>query len=75
MNALLAAAGAPPVRRRLPVRAARLAAALLEDGCRVAGALGLRREPPLTRFLVEQASTAHWFDISAARHDLGYAPG
>ena len=36
--------------------------------------MGLRGEPPLTRFLVEQASTAHWFDISAARRDLGYRP-
>lgn len=74
VNALLAAAGEPPVRRRLPARPVWLAAALLEGGCRLAGVVGRRLEPPLTRFLVEQASTAHWFDISAARRDLGYAP-
>ena len=36
----------------------------------------LRRpgEPPMTRFLARQLATAHWFDISAARRDLGYAP-
>jgi nucleoside-diphosphate-sugar epimerase len=28
----------------------------------------------LTRFLVRELSTAHWFDISAARRDLGYEP-
>ena len=32
------------------------------------------REPRLTRFVVRELSTAHWFDISAARRDLGYAP-
>ncbi len=30
------------------------------------------REPLLTRFLAEQLSTAHWFDLTAARTDLGY---
>ena len=28
----------------------------------------------MTRFLAEQLSTAHWYDLSAARRDLGYAP-
>jgi len=23
---------------------------------------------------VQQLTTAHWFNISAARHDLGYSP-
>ena len=32
-------------------------------------------EPRLTRFVVHELSTAHWFDISAARRDLGYSPG
>lgn len=31
-------------------------------------------EPPITRWSAEQLSTAHWYDISAARRDLGYAP-
>lgn len=31
-------------------------------------------EPPLTRFLAEQLSTAHWFDPRPARDDLGYVP-
>ena len=38
------------------------------------GTLRLQQEPPLTRFTVEQLSTAHWFDISAAKRDLGYTP-
>ncbi len=28
----------------------------------------------MTRFLANQLSTAHWFDISAARRDFGYTP-
>ena len=28
----------------------------------------------MTRFLARQLATAHWFDISAARRDLGYEP-
>ena len=34
----------------------------------------LEGEPRVTRFLVEELSTAHWFDISAAKNDLGYKP-
>ncbi|WP_026404742.1 NAD-dependent epimerase/dehydratase family protein [Actinomadura rifamycini] len=72
LNSLLAAAGLPPVTRRLPfVRPAYAAGALVEAAYRLPG---VRGEPPLTRFLVNQASTAHWFDLSAARRDLGYRP-
>ena len=28
----------------------------------------------MTRFIAEQLSTAHWFDITAAKRDLGYKP-
>jgi nucleoside-diphosphate-sugar epimerase len=28
----------------------------------------------MTRFLAEELSTAHWFNISAAKKDLSYAP-
>jgi nucleoside-diphosphate-sugar epimerase len=33
-----------------------------------------RTEPMMTAFLARQLGTAHWFDISAARRDLGYDP-
>jgi len=71
VNGILAAAGLPPVERSVSLWAARAAAAGLELSYR---ALRRRDEPPLTRFLVTQLSTAHWFDISAARRDLGYEP-
>lgn len=71
INRILDAAGLPPVTRRIPTRVAHVAGAALESVYR---AFHLPGEPPLTRFMVSQFSTAHWFDISAARRDLGYSP-
>jgi nucleoside-diphosphate-sugar epimerase len=71
VNGILAAGGLPPVERSVPLPLARMAAHLLE-GAHVV--LRLPGEPRLTRFLVEELSTAHWFDITAARQDLGYEP-
>ena len=70
-NAILAAAGLPPVTRRLPVGLAYAIGALVEATYRL---LRIESEPPVTRFVVQQMSTAHWYDISAARRDLGYEP-
>lgn len=28
----------------------------------------------MTRFVARQLATAHWYDITAAKEDLGYAP-
>ncbi|MCB1628685.1 MAG: NAD-dependent epimerase/dehydratase family protein [Xanthomonadales bacterium] len=69
VNHLLGCAGVAPVHRHVPLPLARLLAPLVEFAWR---SLRLRGEPMLTRFLVEQFSTAHWYDISAARRDLGY---
>jgi nucleoside-diphosphate-sugar epimerase len=71
VNQMLQVAGLPPEQRHLSQRNARLLAGLLETVWRT---LRLSSDPPLTRFLVEQLSTSHWFDISAARRDLGYQP-
>lgn len=71
VNDLLAAAGEPPVDKTLPYGVAYAAGAVLEAAW---GALRLRGEPPMTRFLAEQLSTPHWYDISAAARDFGYVP-
>ena len=71
VNRILAAGGLPPVKRRIPAGVAYFWGALMES---VYGLLGIENEPPLTRFVARQLSTAHWFDISAARRDLGYEP-
>lgn len=71
VNRLLAAAGAPRVMRSVPTWLALALASVFETAHRISGKAG---EPRLTRFVVHELSTAHWFDISAARRDLGYAP-
>jgi 2-alkyl-3-oxoalkanoate reductase len=71
VNGLLRAAGAPMVDKVIPFRAAYALGAVLEA---VYGALRLKGEPMMTRFLAEQLSTTHFYDISAARRDFGYQP-
>ena len=71
VNRLLRAAGAPPVTRAVPVWLALALAWVFETAHRVTDN---PREPRLTRFVVHELSTAHWFDLTAARRDLGYSP-
>ncbi len=71
LERICAAAGAEAPRRRLPVPVARGVGAAV-DG--VWAGLGRRDTPPLTRFLAEQLSTAHWFDQRDVRAALGWEP-
>jgi nucleoside-diphosphate-sugar epimerase len=71
INRILAAAGLPPVTKSVPVWLATAAGWLCEV---VYGLCRIRAEPPMTRFVARELSTAHWFNIDAARHDLGYRP-
>jgi nucleoside-diphosphate-sugar epimerase len=50
----------------VPAPLARAAGALVETLC--------RHDPPMTRFLAEQLSTAHWFDQRETRAALGWTP-
>ena len=71
INGILRAANLPPVTKTVSPAVARMAGLVLESAHRV---LRLPGEPMMTRFLVDQLSTAHWFNIEAARRDLGYRP-
>jgi 2-alkyl-3-oxoalkanoate reductase len=71
INALLQAAGAPPVTKTLPFPAAYAIGAMCEAAWTL---LPLRGEPPLTRFLAEQLATTHWYDMAPATRDFGYVP-
>jgi len=71
LNRVLAEAGLPPVTRHVSAWKARLAGRVLE---RVYRLLRLPGEPSMTRFVAAQLSTSHWYDIAAARRDLGYEP-
>jgi 2-alkyl-3-oxoalkanoate reductase len=71
INDLLRGLGEPPVTRRVSLGAASLAGAACEI---LWGLLPLRGEPPMTRFVAAELAKDHWFDLTAARRDLGYAP-
>ena len=71
INRLLEAAGAPTVQRTIPRGVALALAWGFENIHRLLHRPG---EPRLTRFVVKELSSSHWFDLSAARRDLGYRP-
>jgi nucleoside-diphosphate-sugar epimerase len=67
---IVEAHGLAPHARSVPLPIAKAAGSLIELAYRAARS---DREPPLTRFVAEQLGTSHWFDLSAAKRDLGYA--
>ncbi|MEX2382589.1 MAG: NAD-dependent epimerase/dehydratase family protein [Opitutales bacterium] len=71
INDLLRRLGAPPVEKRISLRAAYAAGATLEGVYRL---LGRKEEPPMTRFVAVELAKDHYFDLSAARRDLAYEP-
>ena len=71
LNRILADAGVTPVVKTVPVWLAKVAGLYLETVYRIFRFAG---EPAMTRFVAGQLSTSHWYDISAAKRDLGYVP-
>ena len=71
VNALLAALGEKTINSRISLGSAYAAGLASEIAWRT---FGLSGEPPMTRFIAAELATDHWFDISAARRDLGYEP-
>ncbi len=68
---ICAASGVPAPRLHVPAGVARVAGSLVEALWRVRPG---QDEPPMTRFLAEQLSTAHWFDQRRTRQDLRWTP-
>jgi nucleoside-diphosphate-sugar epimerase len=71
VNNILKAADLAPVQRSISRNTAWMIGAALEIFYKMFKISG---EPRMTRFLANELSTAHWFDISAAKIDLGYKP-
>ena len=71
LNKILACKEIKPVSKRIPAAVAYAVGTILEWLY-----IGLRKkeEPIMTRFVARQLSTSHYFDISAAKADLGYQP-
>lgn len=71
------AVGAPPPRLHVPFPLAWGLGAVVEGAvtvCERVPALPPITQPPLTRFLAEQLSTAHWFDQRLTRELLRWRP-
>ena len=71
INNLLKRLDLPPVTRKVPLTVAYAAGAVLEGIYAITKIPG---EPPMTRFVATELAKDHYFDISAARKDLGYEP-
>ena len=71
VNRILASGGLPPVTRTISPGLAYAIGWSLETTYAV---LRIKSEPRMTRFVARELSTAHWFDISAARRDFAYQP-
>lgn len=71
INDLLRALGEPPITKRMSLRNATAIGAVCEGLWHL---LPVHTEPPLTRFVAAELARDHWFDLTAARRDLGYAP-
>ena len=74
VRGLCVAGGAPEPRLRIPAGPARAAGGVIERLWEAGGFGRGGEEPPLTRFLAEQLSTAHWFDQRRTREVLGWTP-
>ena len=68
---ICAAGGVPAPSWTVPGGLARAAGSLLE---KIWTRAGRAEEPPMTRFLAEQLSTAHWFDQRETRQLLDWTP-
>ena len=68
---ICAAGGVPAPAWAVPGAAARAAGAVVEKLWTLSGR---KEEPPMTRFLAEQLSTAHWFDQRETRELLDWRP-
>lgn len=70
-DAFLDIAGLPPLKGYMSARTAYIAGSVFEFFYK---ACGIQKEPPMTRFSAVEVATSHWFNISKAKKDLGYAP-
>jgi nucleoside-diphosphate-sugar epimerase len=74
INQILEANSLDPVAKSLPTRVAMAAAFVMEGVSRVLRVVGIEAKPLLTRFLVSEMATSHYFSIKNAKADLGYLP-
>ncbi len=71
INKILATVNLAPIQKRINEHVAYYIGMIFE---KVYSLLKIEQEPIMTRFVAKQLSTAHWFDLTAAKRDLSYKP-
>ncbi len=71
INSILMTAGVDPIKKTFPKAFALAVAWIIEKTNQL---LKSNKDPFISRFLIHELCTHHWFDISAARSLLGYQP-
>ena len=71
INTVLRGLDLPPVTKHVSLPLAYAAGGMLEAVWRLTKRAG---EPPMTRFVAKELATDHYFNIAAARRDLGFHP-
>lgn len=69
INGFVTAAGLEPVRKTIPIGVAVAVGTIFETIHRIKPS---PQGPRMTPFLARNLASAHWYDISAAKRDLGY---
>jgi len=71
INGFITGVGLPPIQRSVSAGFAKFVGGVLEWVWRTFNRPG---EPPMTRFVAAEMATSHWYDLTGARTDFGYAP-
>ena len=69
VNSVLEGLGHAPLTKKIPLPLAYSVGAICEGVWKV---IGRQNDPPITRFVAVELAKDHYFNISAARRDLGY---
>ena len=71
INGFVTAAGLEPIEKTISLKAAVVVGWVFESIHRL---LPFTGDPRMTPFVARNFASAHWYDISAAKRDLGYKP-
>ena len=71
INTLLVRLNKKPITQKIPLKLGLTLGSFAEL---IWALFGLKNEPPITRFIAAELAKDHWFNIHAAKTDLGYIP-
>jgi nucleoside-diphosphate-sugar epimerase len=71
INQILESHGLEPLRKKIGVNSAYRIGAVLEGAYKI---LGIKKDPPMTRFIAMQLGKSHYFNHSNAKSDFNFTP-